>query len=142
MTKDLTEKNATEMFGKLDLEENLLQQLITFITKMYKLAEERDAKLVEINPLVVTEDDELIAVDSKVSIDDNALFRQREFPVRLDTEKTAIEKAAQKKNIAYVELDGDIAVIGNGAGLVMATLDSLGPFRRQTCQFPRHRRWC
>jgi len=101
--------------------------------KMYKLMKEKDAELVEINPLVVTFNNEYIACDSKIIIDDNALFRQEEF--LKEEELTDIEKEAKKYDLAYVELLGDIAIIGNGAGLVMSTLDVVNYFGGKPANF-------
>lgn len=93
-----------------------------------------DAELVEINPLVLS-DDKLTAADSKIIIDDNALFRHPEFLDKKQEELTEIEREANKYGLQYVELDGDIAVIGNGAGLVMATLDVINYFNGRAANF-------
>jgi succinyl-CoA synthetase beta subunit len=92
--------------------------------KLFELLWERDATLVEVNPLVQLEDGRVVALDSKVTIDDNALARQpdladlkREFPI------DPVEKRAKDAGLQYVKLDGEVGIIGNGAGLVMSTLD-------------------
>jgi succinyl-CoA synthetase beta subunit len=92
--------------------------------KMYELVLERDATLVEINPLVLLEDDRVVALDAKVTIDDNALWRHpdiaelaEQFPI------DEVQARANEKGLQYVKLDGDVGIIGNGAGLVMSTLD-------------------
>ena len=92
--------------------------------KMYELLVERDATLVEVNPLVLLEDDRVVALDAKVTIDDNALWRHpdmaelaEQFPI------DEVEARAKEKGLQYVKLDGDVGIIGNGAGLVMSTLD-------------------
>jgi succinyl-CoA synthetase beta subunit len=91
---------------------------------MYALLVDRDATLVEVNPLVLLEDGRVVALDAKVTIDDNALWRQpdleeleAQFPI------DEVERRAKEKDLQYVKLDGDVGIIGNGAGLVMATLD-------------------
>jgi succinyl-CoA synthetase beta subunit len=91
---------------------------------MYQLLVERDATLVEINPLVLLEDDRVVALDAKVTIDDNALWRHpdleelgSQFPI------DEVEARAKGKGLQYVKLDGNVGIIGNGAGLVMSTLD-------------------
>jgi succinyl-CoA synthetase beta subunit len=91
---------------------------------MYQLLVERDATLVEVNPLVLLEDDRVVALDAKVTVDDNALWRHpdleelgSQFPI------DEVEARAKEKDLQYVKLDGDVGIIGNGAGLVMATLD-------------------
>jgi succinyl-CoA synthetase beta subunit len=92
--------------------------------KLFELLRERDATLVEVNPLVLLEDGRVVALDAKVTIDDNALVRQPdlaalagEFPI------DPVEKRAKDAGLQYVKLDGDVGIIGNGAGLVMSTLD-------------------
>jgi succinyl-CoA synthetase beta subunit len=91
---------------------------------LFKLFTEKDATLVEINPLVITQEGELIAADAKLVIDNDALWRHPELPEPED-EFTPLEKRARAEGIAFVQLDGDIGVIANGAGLTMATLDAL-----------------
>jgi succinyl-CoA synthetase beta subunit len=94
------------------------------LRKMYELLVERDATLVEVNPLVLLEDDRVVALDAKVTIDDNALWRHpdiaamaEQFPI------DEVEARAKEKGLQYVKLDGEVGIIGNGAGLVMSTLD-------------------
>ncbi len=94
------------------------------IRKMFELIVERDATLVEINPLVLLDDDRVVALDAKVTIDDNALWRHpdiaalaTQFPI------DDVEARAKEKGLQYVKLDGEVGIIGNGAGLVMSTLD-------------------
>ena len=109
-------------------------ELIDIIKKLHKIMLNYDAELVEINPLAVTSEG-LIALDSKIIIDDNALFRHPEFIHQKKEQLTAIEKKANEFDIQYVELDGDIAIIGNGAGLVMATLDVLAYYGGRPANF-------
>jgi succinyl-CoA synthetase beta subunit len=94
--------------------------------KLYAVFCENDCELVEINPLVIT-DRTPVAADAKVLVDNNALYRHPDLP-REDTELTPLEKEAREKNIAFIQLDGSIGVIANGAGLTMATLDALNEF--------------
>jgi succinyl-CoA synthetase beta subunit len=91
---------------------------------LYKLYLEQDASLLEINPLIVTGEGKLVALDAKINIEDNALFRQKELASwRDETQEDATERAAAKHELNYVSLDGDIACMVNGAGLAMATMD-------------------
>jgi succinyl-CoA synthetase beta subunit len=91
---------------------------------LYKLYLEQDASLLEINPLIVTGEGKLVALDAKINIEDNALFRQKELAGwRDETQEDATERAAAKHELNYVSLDGDIACMVNGAGLAMATMD-------------------
>jgi succinyl-CoA synthetase beta subunit len=92
--------------------------------RLWTLLDERDATLLEVNPLVQLEDDRVLALDAKVTIDDNALYRhedlaalESEFPI------DPVERRAKEAGLQYVKLDGDVGIIGNGAGLVMSTLD-------------------
>ena len=92
--------------------------------KMYELVVERDATLVEINPLVLLEDDRVVALDAKVTIDDNALWRQADIAELADQFPIdEVEARAKEQGLQYVKLDGVVGIIGNGAGLVMSTLD-------------------
>jgi succinyl-CoA synthetase beta subunit len=93
-------------------------------TALYQLYVERDASLVEINPLIVTKAGELLALDAKINIDDNALFRQPQLAaVRDAAQEDPMERRAAEHDLNYVSLDGNIACMVNGAGLAMATMD-------------------
>jgi len=92
---------------------------------MYKIMVDYDAELVEINPLVLTCDDRLVAVDVKIIVDDNSLFKHPELQFKYGRELSEFEREAKKLGFSYVELDGDIGVISNGAGLTMATMDAI-----------------
>jgi succinyl-CoA synthetase beta subunit len=96
------------------------KQIADILLRLYKLFVEMDAELAEINPLVIS-GESVIAADAKVTIDDDALFRHKDLPVV--EERTAAEKTAHNLGLSYVELDGNIAVMANGAGITMATLD-------------------
>lgn len=95
-----------------------------------------DASLVEINPLVLTPEKELLALDAKITIDDNALYRQKELAVCYDpTQESEAEVAAQKEDLAYISLEGNIACMVNGAGLAMATMDIIHHFGGEPANF-------
>ena len=111
----------TEIF-KLDKEAN--SQAINLIKSIYKMFVENDANLVEINPLILTKENNIICLDAKINFDDNALFKHPEILKLRDLneeEKTEIE--ASKHDLAYIKLDGKIGCMVNGAGLAMATMD-------------------
>jgi succinyl-CoA synthetase beta subunit len=92
--------------------------------KLYEVFESADAMLVEVNPLIVTKDRDVMALDSKISIDDNALGRHPELAeLRNPSAEDPQEQMAKELGVTYVKLDGDIGILGNGAGLVMSTLD-------------------
>jgi succinyl-CoA synthetase beta subunit len=91
---------------------------------LYRLYLERDASLVEINPLIVTGEGDLLALDAKINIEDNALFRHKDLAaLRDDSQEDAMERKAAENDLNYVSLDGNIACMVNGAGLAMATMD-------------------
>jgi succinyl-CoA synthetase beta subunit len=113
---------AAEAAEKLNIVgDNIAKHFIDFVTNLSKLILEKEAELGEINPAVVLENGSLLALDSKVIIDDNALFRHPELKKYEIISQP--EAQAKKSGFSFVELDGDIAIIGNGAGLVMSTLD-------------------
>ena len=105
------------------------QNLATIFLRLYNVVIRCDAELAEINPLVETTSGEFVAADARLIIDDNALYRHPEFIGRLieegKTELSPFELEAKKRGLKYVKLEGNVGVIGNGAGLVMATLDAI-----------------
>jgi succinyl-CoA synthetase beta subunit len=110
-------------FG-LGLSAEQVGPFLRIVQALHKLFVERDASLVEVNPLIVTEDGRVVALDAKVNIEDNALFRQPELLAWRDpTQEDEMERAAHQHELNYVSLDGDIACMVNGAGLAMATMD-------------------
>jgi succinyl-CoA synthetase beta subunit len=110
----------------LGLDVRQVKKFEAFLAGLWRLYLERDASLVEINPLVVTEQGELLALDAKLNFDDNALYRQAEVrDLRDPEEEDPREREAKEIDLAYVGLDGDIGCMVNGAGLAMATLDMI-----------------
>lgn len=100
------------------------QQLDHIMKKMYQLFREQDAGLVEMNPLVITDKDDLVALDAKMMLDDNALFRHPDWTALRDTtQENEKEVQARSHSLSYIALEGDIACMVNGAGLAMATMD-------------------
>ena len=103
------------------------KQVAAIAGRLYECFIECDAMLCEINPLIVTSDGEVRALDSKFMVDDNALFRHQDIAEMRDLEAyPAEERAARAKDVTYVKLDGEVGILGNGAGLVMSTLDVVG----------------
>lgn len=99
-------------------------QVADVLIKLWETFQKSDATLVEVNPLVKTGDGKIIALDGKVTLDDNASFRHPEYEVLIDHAATnPLEALAKEKDLNYVKLEGEVGVIGNGAGLVMSTLD-------------------
>jgi succinyl-CoA synthetase beta subunit len=110
-------------FG-LGLSGGQAEEFARLANALYRLYLERDASLVEVNPLIVTSDGRLVALDAKINIEDNALFRQPEIAALRDpTQEDPMEREASEHDLNYVSLDGDIACMVNGAGLAMATMD-------------------
>ena len=103
---------------------DVIDQVAEVLVKLWQAFIKEDATLMEINPLVKTSDGKVIALDGKVTLDDNSGFRHPEHEVLVDQESTnPLEKLAKEKDLNYVKLDGQVGIIGNGAGLVMSTLD-------------------
>ena len=117
-------RNLAFGLGLPDLEPAVVKPFIQMLENLYRLFMEKNATLVEINPLVITTDKRLIALDGKVSFDDNALFKHPDVQKFRDLhEEEPLEIEAGKNNLNYVKLDGDIGCMVNGAGLAMATMD-------------------
>lgn len=116
-------KTAEEVGKDIGLKDSTLSQFVEILEKLSKLTVEKEAELAEINPLAILKEDKIVALDGKVIIDDNAMFRHEEL--RKFQEVSELEERAEKSGFSLVELDGNIAVVGNGAGLVMSTLDML-----------------
>ena len=120
--------NIRNIVSRLGLEKEEGRQVSVILSKIYKLFREYDCELVEINPLIITKEGNAMALDSKVTINDDAKFRHPDIEPEL-VELTPLEKDAKEKGIAFVQLGGNIGVIANGAGLTMATLDALTHFK-------------
>jgi succinyl-CoA synthetase beta subunit len=103
---------------------DVIDQVAEVLVKLWQAFRKEDATLMEINPLVKTSSGKVIALDGKVTLDDNSSFRHPEHEILVDHESTnPLEKLAKEKDLNYVKLDGQVGIIGNGAGLVMSTLD-------------------
>src|SRR6266536_3420082 len=101
-------------------------QIASIVEQLYRCFVESDAMLCEINPLIVTPEGEVKALDSKFTVDDNALYKHPDLAEMRDPEAyPPEERAAREKGVTYVKLDGDVGILGNGAGLVMSTLDMI-----------------
>ena len=120
----LTDKNAAEVASNLKLSGEAHVEMTSFIKALYKAYSESDASLFEINPVLKTSDNKVLAVDAKVTIDDNALFRHKDYLEMRDLrEENPIEVEASEAGLNYVDLDGNVGCMVNGAGLAMATMD-------------------
>ena len=115
---------ARQLAFGLGLDKQQMRQFGDLVNKMYRLFEECDASLVEVNPLIVTKSGDVVALDAKINIESNALFRQgRLTELRDESQEDATEREAAEHDLNYVSLDGNIACMVNGAGLAMATMD-------------------
>ena len=120
----LSEGKALEIVRAGAFPPDIEAEVARVLMLLWKVFKEEDATLVEVNPLVKTEDGSIIALDGKVTLDDNASFRHPSHESLVDTAATdPLEAAAKEKDLNYVKLDGEVGIIGNGAGLVMSTLD-------------------
>ena len=120
---DVDDKTAKEVANEIGLNDNQESEFIDMLKRLSKLTVEKEAELAEINPLAILKDGTLMALDGKIMTDDNSNFRHEELLKY--QEKSDLEEQAEKSGFSLVELDGNIAVIGNGAGLVMSTFDML-----------------
>lgn len=115
---------ARKIAFNLGLSGNTFKEMVRFVNSLYSAYLGIDASLFEINPVLKTSDDKIIAVDSKVSLDDNALYRHKDYAVlRDETEEDPTEVEAKKHNLNFIKLEGNVGCMVNGAGLAMATMD-------------------
>jgi len=115
---------ARKIAFNLGLEGNAFKDMTKFVASLYKAYSSSDASMFEINPVLKTSDNQILAVDSKVNIDDNALFRHKDLEDMRDlTEEDPAEVEAGKYNLNFIKLDGNVGCMVNGAGLAMATMD-------------------
>lgn len=115
---------ARKVAFNFGLKGGAFKEMVKFVTALYKAYEGTDSSLFEINPVLKTSDDKIMAVDAKVNLDDNALFRHPDYAAMRDlAEEDPTEVEAGKSNLNYVKLDGNVGCMVNGAGLAMATMD-------------------
>jgi len=114
---------AREIIDAAGLDEDVRDQAAEVLVKLAEVASSEDANLIEVNPLIVTNDREVVALDAKVTIDGNALFRHQDLAEIADTAEDPQEAMAKEKGLTYVKLDGNVGILANGAGLCMSTLD-------------------
>ena len=132
----VSEKNINEMFKALEISEAQSEQFSQLIKNLYQFFIEKDASLVEINPLIVTTEKKLLCLDAKVNFDENALFKHPEIEsLRDPNEEDIHEQEASKHDLAYIKLDGNIGCMVNGAGLAMASLDIIKLYGGEPANF-------
>ncbi len=123
--RDFEARNIAKEAG---FEGKAMVKVAGLLLRLWQVFIRNDAELTEINPLIVTTEGDYFAADARLNVDDNSLFRHKSLAARVSsgiTEQTELEQRAQKQGMTYVELDGNIGIIGNGAGLVMATMDAV-----------------
>lgn len=132
----VSEKNINEMFKALEISEAQSEQFCQLVKNLYQFFIEKDASLVEINPLIVTTEKKLLCLDAKVNFDENALFKHPEIEnLRDPNEEDIHEQEASKHDLAYIKLDGNIGCMVNGAGLAMASLDIIKLYGGEPANF-------
>jgi succinyl-CoA synthetase beta subunit len=121
---ELDADTGREIAREAQLDDDVLDGVAEMLQQLYEVARAEDATLIEVNPLIVTSDREVIALDAKVTIDNSALYRHEELAELRDrSSEDPQERMAEEKGLTYVKLGGEIGILGNGAGLCMSTLD-------------------
>jgi succinyl-CoA synthetase beta subunit len=122
-TKPFDAAAARSIVESAGLAADALDEAADVLSKLAEVAREEDATLIEVNPLIVTADRKVVALDAKVTIDGNSLFRHEDLAEIADTVDDPQEQMAKEKGLTYVKLDGNVGILANGAGLCMSTLD-------------------
>ncbi len=122
--KGLELPSLKQMADRMGFTDDVHSQFVSITQKMFEIAKDKDANLIEVNPLILDDHNQLIALDAKISIESNALFRQEELlSFKDNSQENKLEVKASEHDLSYVSLDGNIACMVNGAGLAMATMD-------------------
>ena len=136
LSKTTSTKDLNKITQPFALSGKAQEQAFNFIQSIYKVLIEKDANLIEINPLILTKDNNLLCLDAKINFDDNALYRHPDIASLKDfNEEDPIETEASKKGLAYIKLDGKIGCMVNGAGLAMATMDIIKLYGSEPANF-------
>ena len=136
LIEDIREEECKKIIKIFNLDEKVATQGIKLIKSIYKMFISTDATLVEINPLILTQENNLLCLDAKISFDDNSIFRHPEILELRDlNEEDSTEIEASKYNLAYIKLDGSIGCMVNGAGLAMATMDIIKLYGEEPANF-------
>ena len=132
----ISEDDCQKILGIFNLNQKANEEAIKLIKSIYKMFVKTDASLVEINPLILTKDNNIVCLDAKMNFDDNALFKHPEIIELRDlNEEEEIEIEASKHDLAYIKLDGSIGCMVNGAGLAMATMDIIKLYGEEPANF-------
>ncbi len=136
LSKSISDQEINKVIKPFDLPEKLKNKAFNIIKSIYKILVEKDASLIEINPLVLTKNEDLICLDAKINFDDNALYRHEDILSLKDPQEIdPIELQASKHDLSYIKLDGKIGCMVNGAGLAMATLDIIKLYGSEPANF-------
>ena len=134
--KDIEERDIDKIIKPFNFNDAQKEQSKNLIRSIYKILIEKDAILIEINPLIITKDEKLICLDAKMNFDDNAIFRRPEILALRDlNEEEPAEIEASKHDLAYIKLNGSIGCMVNGAGLAMATMDIIKLYGQEPANF-------
>jgi succinyl-CoA synthetase beta subunit len=133
--RPFTAAEARPIVDAAGLDEDVRDEVAEVLAKLAAVAASEDATLIEVNPLIVTAGREVVALDAKVTIDGNALFRHQELAEVADTAEDPQEAMAKEKGLTYVKLDGNVGILANGAGLCMSTLDVVAQAGGQPANF-------
>ena len=136
LSKSIKEDEVKKIIKPFNLSEKTKHQASNLLKSIYRLLIEKDASLIEINPLVLTKDEDLLCLDAKINFDDNALYRHKDIMLLKDpNEVDPIELEASKFDLSYIKLNGKIGCMVNGAGLAMSTLDIIKLYGSEPANF-------
>ena len=136
LSSSVNDEDIKKIIQPFGLSEKSKKQAFHLIQSIYKVLIEKDASLIEVNPLILTKDEELLCLDAKISFDDNAIYRHPDILSLKDVnEEDPIEAEASKHELAYIKLDGKIGCMVNGAGLAMATMDIIKLYGSEPANF-------
>ena len=136
LSEDISNNDCEEIIKIFNLKDNSKLEAISLIKSIYKMFLSTDASLVEVNPLILTQDKKIVCLDAKINFDDNSLFRHPDiFELRDLNEEDPTEVEASKHGLSYIKLDGNIGCMVNGAGLAMATMDIIKLYGKEPANF-------
>jgi len=136
LSETVSKENIEKIIKPFSLSSKTKKQAFHLVQSIYKVFKEKDANLIEINPLILDKDENLLCLDAKITFDDNALYRHPEIVALKDpNEENPIETEASKYDLAYIKLNGTIGCMVNGAGLAMATLDIIKLYGSEPANF-------
>ena len=136
LNEDISNNDCEEIIKIFNLKDNSKLEAISLIKSIYKMFLSTDASLVEVNPLILTQDKKIVCLDAKINFDDNSLFRHPDiYELRDLNEEDPTEVEASKHGLSYIKLDGNIGCMVNGAGLAMATMDIIKLYGKEPANF-------